>query len=176
MDDNRKTLMESLASAMVSTDLTIRAGRCDADYLIALGWTAHRINPIASTLVRLHLALDPHALKATIKSAQNMAWRISKQRGWKLGQARIKEVGMMAARHYVVPVCGQCVGRKFESDKRSGALLPIVCRHCSGTGEEPWPRGTDGVYVRSVVAALESVEREAGDAVRDCFRAVGGDR
>lgn len=176
MDDNRKTLMESLASAMVSTDLTIRAGRCDADYLIALGWTAHRINPIASTLVRLHLALDPHALKATIAAAQRLARRLSERHGWKLGQARRKKIGELAARHYVVPVCGQCVGRKFESDKRSGALLPIVCRHCSGTGEEPWPRGTEGVYVRNVVAALESVEREAGDAVRDCFRAVGGNR
>lgn len=170
MDDNRKSAMESLATAMVSSDLTVRSGRCDVDYLIALGWAAQRINPHAATLVRLHLALDKSAMKATIKTAEQLARRLSERHGWKLGQARRLDVGRMSARYYVVPVCGHCVGVRWERDKRSGALLPAACRRCSGTGQEPFPRGTDGIYVRAVVAALEDIEREAGDAVR---RALG---
>lgn len=154
---------------MSSTDLTLRKGRCDADYLIALGWSARNSNPHAATLVRLHLALDKAALVATIKTAQLMTKRLSIRRAWRLGPARIKHVGELAARYYVVPVCGVCFGVRWQRDTRTGGFLPAACPHCDGSGKEPTPRGTDGLYVAEVVAALERIEREATKAVREVF-------
>lgn len=165
--DDRPGLIERLSVAMTSSHLAMKDGRCDLDFIIALGLAAQE-RPEISHILHLHLAATPEAYQQAERSAIAITRRLDGKRNWRLASRTIVWVAKKALKHYICPVCPACSGRRFETTPGTPVLSARACGRCRGTGINPLPM-QHGRVIAEVVARLEAIEDVAERAVRAKF-------
>ena len=169
MSDARSVL-EGLASAMVSSDLRVKDDkRGDLDYLIALGCSGRRLKAGASSVLALHLAHDKASLIDALRFTLGVVKQLNMKRGWKLKPAEYKPLAEKALRYHVAPACPTCEGRKFKKIDGAPKLSGAPCNTCHGSGRRPYPL-RNGREIAEVVYALEDTTRVIEKAVRGKLR------
>ena len=166
--DDRPGLIERLSVAMTSSHLAMKDGRCDLDFVIALGMAAQE-RPEISHILHLHLAATPESYRQAERSAVAITRRLDARRNWRMPSKTILWVAKKALKHYICPVCPSCAGRRFETTPGTPMLSDRVCEHCRGTGINPLPM-QHGRAIAEVVARLEAIEDVAERAVKERFR------
>lgn len=166
----RPSAFERLSIAVGSSDLTMDTiHRGDLDFIVALGIASARNGAVAGSMMRLHLASTPAALKGAFQSVLNMVKRLNAKKNWRLNSRSIQVVALQALSHHIVPVCNHCHGRKFELIEGSPALSAKMCKHCHGTGKRPVQRKHRD-YINQVIAVLEQIDDVTERAVARLVR------
>lgn len=167
---DKPSVFERLSVAVGSSDLTMDAiHRGDLDFIVALGISSSRNGAVASSLMRLHLASTPAALKAAYASVLNLVKRLNAKRNWRLAGHSMHAVALQALSHHIVPVCNHCHGRKFELIEGAPALSAKACRHCHGTGRRPVQK-KHREHIEAVIAVLEGIDSTTERAVARLVR------
>jgi hypothetical protein len=167
---DRPSAFERLSVAVGSSDLSLSTvSRTDLDYIIGLGIASARNGAVASSLMRLHLASTPAALKTAYASVLNLVKRLNAKRNWRLAGRSVNVVALQALSHHIVPVCNHCHGRKFELIEGAPALSAKVCKHCHGTGRRPVQK-KHREHIEAVIAALEAIDSTTERAVARLVR------
>ena len=163
--------LERLASAFVSSDLTVKkeGKRCDVDYLIALGQAGQRLRPGASAMINVSLSHDKASLTEALHYTLAIARHLANKRGWTLKHKDLKFVAERALRYHIAPACPACEGRKFKKVDGSPGLSATVCPTCHGTGKRPFPI-RHGREIAEVCYALDDTNRVIEAAVRKRLR------
>lgn len=166
----RPSAFERLSIAVGSSDLTMDTiHRGDLDFIVALGIASARNGAVAGSMMRLHLASTPAALKGAFQSVLNMVKRLNAKKNWRLNSRSIQVVALQALSHHIVPVCNHCHGRKFELIEGSPALSAKMCKHCHGTGKRPVQKKHRD-YINQVIAVLEQIDDVTERAVARLVR------
>lgn len=171
MSDERRGALEGLASAFVSSDLSVRMDgkRGDVDYMIALGAAGTRLRPGASAMVNLALSYDKASLTEALHYALAIARHLANKRGWKLKHKELRAVAEKALRYHAAPTCPTCEGRKFKKIENSPNLSAVHCPTCHGTGKRPFPI-RHGREIAEVCYSLDDTTRVIEAAVRKRLR------
>jgi len=171
MSDERRGALEGLASAFVSSDLTVKkeGKRGDVDYLIALGAAGTRLRPGASSMVNLFLSHDKSSLTEALHYTLAIDRHLANKRGWKLKHKELYGVAEKALRYHVAPACPTCEGRKFKKMENSPNLSATACPTCHGTGKRPFPI-RHGREIAEVCYSLGDTTRVIEAAVRKRLR------
>ncbi len=165
-----RSVLEGLASAFVSSDLTVREDRRgDVDYIVALGAAGTRLRPGASSVVSLTLSGDKASAREALRATLAIVRHLNGKRGWKLDIKTMQAVTREALKHHIAPTCPVCQGRKFKLIEGSPALSASPCATCHGTGKRPLPL-RHGRLIAEVVAILEDTGRVIEAAVRRRLR------
>jgi hypothetical protein len=166
----RPSAFERLSVAVGSSDLTMDTiHRGDLDFIVALGIASARNGAVAGSLMRLHLASTPAALKTAYASVLNLVKKFNAKRNWRLAGRSMQVVALQALAHHIVPVCQHCHGRKFELIEGAPALSAKVCKHCAGTGRRPIQK-KHREQIIAVIAALEQIDALTERAVARLVR------
>ncbi len=166
----RRSALEGLASAFVSSDLTVREDRRgDVDYIAALGAAGTRLRPGASAIVSLALSGDRASAGEALRTTLAVVRRLNAKRGWRLDGKTLRQVAEKALKHYIAPACPVCQGRKFKSVAGSPALSASPCPVCQGSGRRP-PPSRHGREVAEALCSLEDAGRAVEAAVRRRLR------
>jgi hypothetical protein len=166
----RPSAFERLSVAVGSSDLSLNSvNRTDLDYIISLGIASARNGAVAGSLMRLHLAGTPAALKTAYASVLNLVKKFNAKRNWRLAGRSMQVVALQALAHHIVPVCQHCHGRKFELIEGAPALSAKVCKHCAGTGRRPIQK-KHREHIEAVIAALEQIDAVTERAVARLVR------
>jgi len=172
MSDEKKTILERLAEAAHSGDLSHKPRTCDVDYLTALGAAGAR-NRHGSALLDLDLTLEAGAMLEALKRTTEIVRQVCAKRGWPLTPMQTKHIAKDALRHYLKPACSACKGRGMLGVERDlppeqrGRIRP--CDACGGSGKEPLPRRYQR-ELRAVLAVMEQQRHNAGAGVRRKMR------
>lgn len=162
--DDRVTLLESAAHALASGNLSMKEGRCDLDYIVALGEASANIKG-AADLVRLRLTATPEAYDGARKAALSIARKLNTKRGWNFLNQDLAKVARSALHYYLSPVCPECEGRKFLAVPGTPMLSGRICPKCQGTGKRRIPI-TNGREIAEIVASLQRIEKVVEDGMR----------
>jgi len=148
--DDRPSTGERYSIATESSNLKVKEGRCDADFLIAAGWSGDRLG-----IALYRLAKEASTLRSRIPMPEqdatvNKLWVVENLRGLATVKEALNRFGVMAATR---------MGLMTVNDRAVAAVVGRVlsvwldphCRPCNGTGKT-------GVY---------------GSAMNNC-RACGG--
>ena len=155
--------LERLSPALVSSDMTIRAGIGDADMVAALG-LAGRVYPMASPLIRMYLAGDKTAVHEARRLAYNMAKKAATRQNAVMSTTELVKVGRMALAYAVNKTCPRCGGTKYELIPGTNCLGAAPCRECGGDGRRRLPRRNRRL-IAAVVAQIERVESNLEEVV-----------
>ena len=168
--NERPSAFERLSIAVGSSDLTMDTiHRGDLDFIVALGIASSRNGAVAGSLMRLHLASTPAALKTAYSSVLGLVKKFNSKKNWRLSGRSMKVVALQALAHHIVPVCQHCHGRKFELIEGAPALSAKVCKHCHGTGRRPIQK-KHRECIEMVIAALEQIDSVTERAVARLVR------
>lgn len=148
--------LDRLSPALSSSDLTMRRGRGDADFVAALGY-ASRHYPIASPLIRMYLNGDKTAVHEARRRAYEMAKKAALRHRAVLGMAELVQVGKQALAYAVNKTCPRCHGTRYELIPGTTCLGAEPCRECGGDGRRRLPRRHRRI-IADVVAQIERVE------------------
>lgn len=148
--------LDRLSPALSSSDLTMRRGRGDADFVAALGY-ASRHYPIASPLIRMYLNGDKTAVHEARRRAYEMAKKAALRHRAVLGMAELVQVGKQALAYSVNKTCPRCHGTRYELIHGTTCLGAEPCRECGGDGRRRLPRRHRRI-IADVVAQIERVE------------------
>jgi len=159
--------LEGLASAFVSSDLTVKkeGKRGDVDFLIALGATGARLRPGASAMINVTLTHDKASLTEALHYTLAIARFLNQKRGWKFKHKELKHVAERALRYHIAPACPACDGLKFKRVDGSPSLSATLCPTCHGSGKRPYPI-RNGREIAEIVYSLEDTNRVIEAAVR----------
>lgn len=155
--------LERLSPALVSSDMTIRAGIGDADMVAALG-LAGRVYPMASPLIRMYMAGDKTAVHEARRLAYEMAKKAAARQNAVMRTAELVKVGRLALAYAVNKVCPRCSGTKYEVIPGTNRLGAEPCRECGGDGRRRLPRRNRRL-IAAVVAQIERVESNLEEVV-----------
>lgn len=148
--------LDRLSPALVSSDLSMTAGRGDADFIAALGY-ASMTYPIASPLIRMYLAADPAAVQEARAQAYVMAKKAARRQRCALRQADLVDIGRLALDYAINKRCPRCHGTKFELIPGTSSLGKKVCQACKGDGRRILPV-RHRKLVAEVIARIERIE------------------
>lgn len=167
---DRPSVYERLSVSMSSSDLSVDFNhRTDIDYIISLGIASSRNGAVAGSLMRLHLASTPAAMKTAYASVLALVKKFNSKKSWRLSGRSMQVVALQALAHHIVPVCQHCHGRKFELIEGAPALSAKACRHCHGTGRRPIQK-KHRECIEMVIAALEQIDSVTERAVARLVR------
>ena len=171
MSDEPRGALEGLASALVSSDLTVKkeGKRGDVDYLIALGAVGIRLRPGASAMINVALSHDKASLTEALWFSVSITRHLNQKRGWRLKMKDLKFVAERALRYHIAPACPACEGRKYKRVDGSPSLSASPCPTCHGTGRRPYPIRY-GREIAEVVYSLEDTNRVIEHLVRNRLR------
>lgn len=155
------TILERIAHAENSSDLTPLARECDVDVLGAIGMAAY-LNPRYLALFRLKF--HQHKGSVEVATEQFVLWtrRALQRRGDRRKEVRGVATAAMAV--WVVDTCPACKGRRYLVLEGSPCLSTKPCPMCRGTG-------ACRVHVRDEV--VKDVLELADSAVRIIAKVVG---
>lgn len=166
----RPSAFERLSVAVGSSDLTMDTiHRGDLDFIVALGIASSRNGAVAGSLMRLHLASTPAAMKTAYASVLALVKKFNSKKNWRLSGRSMQVVALQALAHHIVPVCQHCHGRKFDLIEGAPALSAKACRHCHGTGRRPIQK-KHRECIEMVIAALEQIDSVTERAVARLVR------
>lgn len=167
MAAERKTVLERVASAVHSSDLSHRRGLSDVDFIHGLGMAGQRARQ-GTALLDLHMTLSREDAVEAMKVSQEIVREVAKRRGWPMTPMKARKVAGEALALYLRPACAPCKGRgmlNMDMDK-PGSYHPKPCPACGGSGKRPVPLQnrreiTAALYVMEgrMRAALERVRR-----------------
>lgn len=164
--DEKISPVERLSVARHSDDLTLHDEyRSDVDYLIGGAMASMRCGKGAEALVNLRNALDPKAWGEAMDRAVHLTVRIACRSDWKLEPRQLRELARMTLKHWVLPVCPKCSGRKFDEIPGTHRLGNRPCPACHGTGERPLPRG-EHRRMTAILAALDADQSNINTRMR----------
>ena len=144
MIDDQKTAAERYSSAMVSSDLSVKEGRCDVDSLIAAGWSP---DGLGVRLLRLRGELDAvyarqlpgvelarrmlASMRPTALAVRVYAMKLADRQGFEVTPAEAADVADLCIDAWLLPLCTFCDGRGFNGEPGKPRLL---CTACHGSG------------------------------------------
>jgi len=161
--------VERLAVARWTDDLTVKKCRCDVDVLIAAGFAALRTNLGAAALVNLRFSLTPGDWALALDRATELAQRISHAEKWHFEDRQILALARAALKHFLVPVCPECRGQRFEEIPGTRRLGKTTCKACHGTGERPLPRESSR-QMRAILSLMEQDQANVNSALKGVLR------
>lgn len=132
MSDQR-TVLERLAGAKQSTDLSHKKDRCAVDYVGALG-AAGIERPVGSALLDADLTHDRETVKRAYREAERLAVGLGRRRNWLMTPQKLHHITTEALRLYLAPACPTCKGRKFTGVDTAPAVAWKDCPICKGSG------------------------------------------
>jgi len=148
--------LDRLSPALVSSDMTIRAGIGDADMVAALGLAGKKY-PMASPLIRMYLTGDKSVVSEARRVAFDMAKKAATRQNMAMSTAELVKVGRMALAYAVNKTCPRCGGTKYELIPGTKCLGSEPCRECGGDGRRRLPRRNRRL-IAAVVAQIERLE------------------
>lgn len=171
---NDVTILERLAEATHSSDLSHKTRCSDIDYIHALGFAGQRHRQ-GSALMDLDLTLSPAAMAEAAAAALQITRRVAEKRGWALHPRSARRIATEALRHYVNPACTCCKGRGMtglDRDQPGKAERVRPCQACGGSGRQPLQRQHQR-EIREVLYVMEDRRRKVGAAVRRAMQVRG---
>lgn len=178
--DEAPSLAERYSRAANSSDLKMREGRCDLDYMVASGWVGDRLGTMLYRLRgefdRVHAEVRPgkalnHAervlvlsrlpsLGATKQAVGNMAVVLATRRRFMRPDAAALILAGRALDVFLYPLCGHCDGRGFTGGGRHEDSGPqVLCRPCGGSGRRRNTIGRDDNEAKFGALLLSELER-----------------
>lgn len=130
---DERTVLERLSEAKVSSDLSHRHGRCDVDYVGALG--AAGINhPTGSALLDADLTQSSDTLTRAYKAAEQIVKLRAARNHWLMTPQKLRRIAMDAFRLYMAPACPVCKGRGYTGVETAAEESLVDCPDCKGEG------------------------------------------
>lgn len=167
-----KSILQRLAEARVSDDLTHKTRLCDVDYCQGAGLAGMR-HRVGSALMDLDLTLNKSAVGPALIEVARVVRALSREKNWVVTPRAARNLAGEALRQYLAPACEQCCGRGVlgvdRSDPQAGKPRP--CPACRASGKRPIHGDTKTVRrIAEVLAIMERARREFGGAVRRKMR------
>lgn len=166
----RATVLDRLAAAVHSDDLSHRKGLCDIDHIHALGMAGQRQRH-GTALLDLHMTLGREDAAEALKAAMQITRDVARRRGWPMTPLKTRRVAGEALTHYLRPTCAPCKGRGVihaDMDK-PGQYHPKACPTCAGSGKKPLPL-KNRREISEVLYVMEDRLRSAMEHVRRALR------
>lgn len=141
MTTDTPTVGDRYARATSSSDLTLHAGRCDADKLLAAGYAARRDTRglMALHVYRMRVTGDRAGLPPAIDTA--IGWIVGRgvRAGGRNKVSRLdaREVAERTLHWWLQDVCSACEGVKYERVPGTPKLSAKLCIVCQGVGRHP---------------------------------------
>lgn len=164
LDTDKTTTLERLSHALSSTNLKLREGHCDLDYVIAFGMVASK-QEMASALLTIHFGGRATGYKEAKRAAITLTQKLDMKRGWDLPLREIVRVADSALKMYLIPNCPKCTGVMFEVIPDTPKLSNRACPQCHGSGRRSYPRRNSRA-ISEVVNVLLGIEGVAELAIR----------
>lgn len=166
----KHSVLERLARAAHSDDLSHRRGLCDVDYMHGLGMVGQRQQQGAA-LLDLHMTLEPAAAREALQVAMKVTREVAQRRGFSMPKLKERRVAGEALAMYLHPACTACKGRGMLGVDRSkpAEYRPHVCTTCGGSGKRPAPLKHRREIIE-VLCILESRLRSAMASVRKAMQ------
>lgn len=165
-----KTLLQRLAEAKQSLDLSHEHHLCDVDYLHGAG-SAAKAHSTGHALMQLDLTLSKAAVGPALQEAMIVTREVAKRRGWSLTPIKLRRIATQALRYYLNPSCDHCKGRGMlgvdRSDPDGGR--PRACPVCGCSGRAPFPP-KNSRETREVLYVLERARFDFGARMRRDMR------
>lgn len=141
-------VLEQLARAEVSSDLTHRERFCDVDVLGAAGMAGINIRHICA--FRLKFLNDTTELDSAKRLFAEWARSAMRRRG--VDTSGASRMGVQALTYWLDPLCTGCGGLKFEAIEGAPTLSDRPCKCCGGSGRKPIKRhGAEGEVFRDLL-------------------------
>lgn len=137
---DRPTVGERYDLATDANDLTLRAGRCDADILLAAGYAAagNVRGTQALSLYRMKATGDRAGLTLLMTTSAGWLMRRSRRGGRAdLTQRQAEAVAGTVLLWWLEGVCSHCEGRRYELVPGTQIVSDNLCKVCDGAGKEP---------------------------------------
>lgn len=162
--DEPASLGERYSRATESSDLRVKEGRGDVDYMIAAGWGG---NQLGSLLYRLRCEFEQARSSVRPAQALNLTERLlvlakltslystkqalgalavqqATRQNVMLNDAVVLVLAGRCLEVFLDPLCGHCDGRGFSGGGRHEHSGPqVICRPCGGTGRRRNTIGRD---------------------------------
>lgn len=164
----KPSTLERLSVSFQSSHLKLREGRCDLDYIIALGMVASK-QLLVSAFLAAHYGGRNASQKEARKAAITLTQKLNVKRGWKLELKDVLRVASAAMKIYCDPACPRCRNQKFLKVENAPVLSTKPCPKCHGTGRRLYPT-RDLRKIGDVVDILCSIEHVAEIAIRQKLR------
>ena len=133
MSADERTIMERLAEAIGSDDLSECENRCDADWLKALGVAGIR-SPMGTALMDLDLSQNPHRVGPALAEVKATVAFLATRKGWALDRYKLRKISQEALHQYLKSPCKECKGRGMLGVDRAVIYVEVPCETCGRTG------------------------------------------
>ena len=136
---DRPTVGERYDHATDTSDLTVRAGRCDADLLLAAGYAAQGNvkGSQALTLYRMRATGAVDGWGPLVKAS--VSWLLDRrtpgERQMRIAHAY--QVSNQVLHWWLAGTCTHCEGRRYELVPGTQIISDELCRVCDGRGKAP---------------------------------------
>ena len=137
---HEKTILERLAGAKNSSDLSHKPTRCDVDYMGALGAAGikHRHG---SSLLDADLWQSREDVTKAYKAAEGIVRILAGKRRWIMTPQKLRIIATQALRLYLLPACPHCHGRGYTGVETAKPESLTPCPDCREKGsKEPTGR------------------------------------
>ena len=167
------SVLERLARAAHSDDLSHRPTLCDVDFLHGLGMVGQRMQQ-GTALLDLDMTLEPDAAREAMRVALEITREAARRRGWPMTALKARKISSEALALYLRPACPPCKGRgmlNMDMDK-PGCYRPKPCPTCGGSGKKPVPL-KHRREITEVLYVMEARRTAAMNGVRKVMRVRG---
>jgi len=139
---DERSVLERLAEAKTSSDLSHRPTRCDVDYVAALG-AAGIHHPTGSALLDAGLTQHPDTIIGAYRATEKIVRILAAKRHWLMTPQKLRAIAMAAFKTYMLPACPPCNGRGFVGVETLTDETLIDCPDCRGGGRTLNAAGLD---------------------------------
>jgi hypothetical protein len=161
MSNDSKTFGEQYASAAGATDLTLDNNRQGhIDRVAAMGCAANR-HSAGHRIARSMGSRSATDIRAALTESERIVRRIATRRGRAVTPQQVKDCARHALALVIAPACKACNG--------TGHVKQKTCRRCDGSGQEPMPKGDNGL-IAEVADCLNAAKGAALKLARDKVR------
>ena len=107
---NNITVIERLASAVHSHDLSHKSGKCDVDYLQGLA-IASKHNVLGSVLIDLDLKHESRDVVVALNAVMETIRNLAEKNNWQMNPRKCRRLATDAINIYLRPICTCCKGQ-----------------------------------------------------------------
>lgn len=126
---HEKTILERLAGAKNSSDLSHKPTRCDVDYMGALGAAGIK-HKHGSSLLDADLSQSREDVTKAYKAAEGIVRILAGKRRWIMTPQKLRIIATQALRLYLLPACPHCHGRGYTGVETAKPESLTPCPDC----------------------------------------------